>query len=370
MEKKQYLFCPGPVMVSEQVRQVLLHPDMCHRVAAFEEVIQNIQNNLLKIFKADNEHTVLLITGSGSAANETVISSCFSDTDEVLLVNNGEFGCRLEELLQIHEVKTTVLHYEWGASPRLADIEEQLQKKPAITTIMLVHHETSTGVVNPVREIGQLAQQWGKTYIVDAVSALGGEDVDVVRDHIDFCTCSSNKCLASLPGVGIICGRKTKLEEIKNNKTRVAYLNLSRLYEMSHLRHQTPNTPSVTMFIALAAAVERLLEEGLARQIERHRRCARVIRDGVREMGLQILVEGEAASNTVTSVFLPVGVDLAGFVGRLDEKGYTVYPSKRHLKEKGMFQIANMGEINEEMCRDLLKAMAQTLEEYGGKTEG
>ena len=180
-------------MVSEKVRQALLHPDMCHRVPSFENVIQRIQKNLLKIYKANDDYTILLITGSGTAANETVISSCFSAADEVLLVSNGEFGGRLEELLQIHEVKAHILKYEWGEQPEVAHIEKQLKDNPQITTVVMVFHETSTSVINPVKAVGELAHRYGKTYLVDGVSAVGGEDLDVVRDYIDFCTCSSNR---------------------------------------------------------------------------------------------------------------------------------------------------------------------------------
>ena len=277
MEGKQYLFCPGPVMVSETVRKALRHPDMCHRVPSFENVIQSVQKNLLKIYKANADYTILLVTGSGTAANETVISSCFSADDEVLLISNGEFGGRLEELLQIHKVKADILRYEWGELPDVSDVEKKLKTNQHITTIMMVFHETSTSVINPVREVGQLAHRYGKTYIVDGVSAVGGEDVDVVRDHIDFCTCSSNKCLASFAGVGIICASIARLEETRNNDARVAYLNLHRLYHMSQTLHQTPNTPSVTMFIALQAAGERLLEEGLAAQINRYKQWTRLV---------------------------------------------------------------------------------------------
>ena len=363
MKRNQYLFCPGPVNVSEYVRKAVLHPDMCHRVPAFEKVIQNLQKNLLKIYRANEEYAILLITGSGSAANETVISSCFTPEDEVLLVNNGEFACRLEELLLIHDVKNTVLNYEWGEKLLVSDIEEQLKTKPGITTILMVHHETSTSVINPVTGVGELAHRYGKTYIVDGVSAVGGEDLDMVRDHIDICTCSSNKCLASFPGVGIICAKKSKLEETKNNKIRVVYLNLHRLYEVSRTIHQTPNTPSVTMFIALNAAVERILDEGIEAQINRYKRCTAIIRDGVRKMGLKMLVDEKIASNTISSVFLPQGINLNAFIGKLEEKGFTVYPGKRHLKQQNMFQIANMGDINEDICHAFLKAMAETLKE-------
>ena len=102
MGKKQYLFCPGPVNVSEAVKKSLPHLDICHRVADFEKIMVSVQRNLLNLFKANNKFTVLLITGSGTAANETVISSFYSERDHVLLINNGEFGCRLEELLEVH----------------------------------------------------------------------------------------------------------------------------------------------------------------------------------------------------------------------------------------------------------------------------
>jgi 2-aminoethylphosphonate-pyruvate transaminase len=364
MKEKQYLFCPGPVMVSEKVRKALIHPDMCHRVPSFENVIQNVQNMLLKVYKANEDYTILLITGSGTAANETVISSCFYADDEVLLISNGEFGGRLEELLGIHEVKTDILKYEWGQLPDVTNVERRLKDNPNITAIMMVFHETSTSVINPVREVGQLAHQYGKTYIVDAVSAVGGEDLDVIRDHIDFCTGSSNKCLAGLPGVGIICAKKSEIERTQKNKTRVAYLNLHRLYQMSETLHQTPNTPSVTMFIALEAAVEGLLEEGLAEQINRHKRCARIIRDGVRQMGLKLLIDDNVASNTLSSVFLPAGISMADFIGKMEKKGFTVYAGKGPLKPQNMFQIANMGEVNEEMCHVFLKTMEETLAEF------
>ena len=363
MEHKQYLFCPGPVMVSETVRQALPHPDMCHRVPSFENIIQNIQKNLLKIYKADEDYTILLITGSGTAANETVVASYFSAADHVLLISNGEFGGRLEELLQIHDVRADILKYEWGARPDVSDIEQKLKADPQITAIMMVFHETSTSVVNPVQAVGELAHRYGKTFFVDGVSAVGGEDVDVVRDHIDFCTCSSNKCLASFAGVGIVCAKISQLQKTQNNKTRVAYLNLHRLYHMSKTRHQTPNTPSVTMFIALEAAVKRLLKEGLAEQINRYRRCARIIRDGVRQMGLELLSDDQIASNSVSSVFLPAGVPMQKFILQMEHKGFTVYAGKGPLKSKNMFQIANMGEVNEEMCAIFLNTMRDTLAE-------
>lgn len=364
MQPEHYLFCPGPVMVAPEVQVALIHKQICHRVPDFENVIKNIQKNLLEVFKADERYTILLITGSGTAANETTISSAFSPEDKVLLVNNGVFGTRLEELLEIHGIPAAVTRYDWGLPARADDIEQAIRQDPEITSIAMVCHETSTSVINPVTEVGKLAKQYQKNYFVDGVSAIGGEDLNVVRDKIDFCTCSSNKCLASLAGVGIICARKDALEYLPNNKPRNAYLNLRNLYHFSEKLHQTPNTPAVTMFIALDAAVNRLQKEGLQNQIDRHRRCAKIIRDGLRKIGLKLLVDDDIASNTVTSVFLPLDMDINAFILELEDNGFTVYPGKGPLLEKNMFQIANMGEIDEEMCRTFLQVLSETLEKF------
>jgi 2-aminoethylphosphonate-pyruvate transaminase len=363
MQQEHCLFCPGPVMVAPEVRLALIHKQICHRVPEFESVLRNTQENLLKIFKADDRYTVLLITGSGTAANETIISSQFTPKDKVLLVNNGVFGDRLEEILGIHDVPTTVIRYKWGERADPKNIEACLEKDPEITAIAMVFHETSTSVINPTTAVGALARRYKKRYFVDGVSAVGGEDLDVIRDNIDICSCSSNKCLGSLAGVGIICVTKAELETSSTAKPRISYLSLSSLYNFSERFHQTPNTPSVTMFIALDAAVKRLLREGLENQIERYRRCAKILRDGVGELGLEMLVDEAIASNTVTSVFLPPRIDMNAFLRELESKGFTVYPGKGQLLEKNMFQIANMGQVDEGMCRRFLKAFKETITE-------
>lgn len=133
---------------------------------------------------------------------------------------------------------------------------------------------------------------------------------------------------------------------------------------MSRTRHQTPNTPSVTMFIAMEAAVQRILEEGLENQINRYKQSAKIIRTGVRKMSLKMLVDEKIASNTITSVMLPQDINMDVFITRLDEKGFTVYPGKRHLKKRNMFQIANMGAINGDICHKFVKTMVETLKEF------
>jgi len=357
---KHYLFAPGPVTVSNRVKNALVHEDICHRSPQFEKVFRDIQESLLKVFKADDRYVGLLITGSGSGANETVISTYIRKEDQTLLIKNGNFGNFLHEILLSYQLNFDVLEYGWGVSPNVEEIEARLLKSPEIKSIIMVFHETSTGMINPVKEVGQLAHRLGKTFIVDGVSAVGGEDVNIARDHIDFCTTSANKCLASLPGVGIICAKKAKIEERKGYHVPNEYLNLYKIYDFAARLFQTPHTPSVTLFYALREALFELLEEGVDNRIARHGRCAKLLRKGFEGMGLEFFIK-EHLSNTVTTLFLPEGFALDPFIDEMDRKGFTLYPGKGPLKDRRGFQVANMGWITEEICESFLKVLKETL---------
>ena len=369
MEKKNHLFSPGPVMASKRVHEAALHDDICHRVPEFEGLIKRLQENLLKVFQANDEYYILPITGSGTAANEAVISSYFAGGKKAILVNNGEFGCRLEGLLRTHDVDFTHLEYEWCAYPDVNEIESYL-KKDEVDAVIMVCQETSTGMINPYREVGRLAHQYGKTFIADGVSAVGGEDVNVAGNHIDFCTTSSNKCISGLPGVGIVCARISKLGELKGLKPRTAYLDLYAQYRMLTQTGQTLNTPSTTMFFVLDEAVRELLDEGLENRIERYRECAAMIRERVKKLGMEMIIDEKHASNTVTTLALPKEVRSGDFIGEIGRKGYTVYPAKRHLKERNVFQIGNMGHIFPDMTVRFLDVLEQTYLEMKDRTPG
>lgn len=360
MMKKHYLFAPGPVTVSDRVKNALLDEDIGHRTPAFQKLFRDIQESLLMVFKADDQYIGLPLTGSGSAANEAIISTWIRKGDKTLLIKNGNFGNFLHNILSSYQLDIDVLEYAWGSCPNVQEIEERLVKSPSLKNVIMVFHETSTGIINPVHEVGQLAHRYGKTFIVDGVSAVGGEDVNVVRDHIDFCTTSANKCLSSLPGVGIICAKKEKIEQRKGYPVPNEYLNLYKIYDFAVRLSQTPHTPSVTLLYALREALLELLEEGLENRIARHLRCATLLRKGFEDMGLHFFIR-EHLSNTVTTLLLPEGFAVDPFIDEMDRKGFTLYPGKGPLQEKKGFQVANMGWITEEICESFLTVLKETL---------
>lgn len=364
--QKKYLFSPGPVLSSERVKRAVLEPDLCHRRREFESLYRGLREKLVRLFKGNEEYTAVVITGSGTSANESVISSVVKDSEGVLVISNGEFGERLAGLARIYKLPTHQLSFEWGKEIDVEKVEKYLEEQgQRIKLIAMVFHETSTGMINPVRKIGELARRYGKLFFVDAISAIGGEDVNVVEQNIDFCTGVPNKCISGLPGVSFVCFRKDALRGRDEVGQRTDYLCLQSHLELAENLSQTPHTPAVQLFIALDEALEELFEEGLFSRIQRYRRCAAIIREKVRDLGLKILVPDNLASNTVTSIFLPEDIPLDEFIDRLDDKGYIVYPGKGHLKDRNLFQIANMGWIDEEACHRFLKVLERTLEEFG-----
>jgi 2-aminoethylphosphonate-pyruvate transaminase len=362
MTRKLTLFTPGPVMTSKALKESLSHPDMPHRRPGFEEILMRTQKNLLTLLKANDEYSIAIISGSGTSANETVLSSIIKDDDEVLLLKNGMFGDRLDEILSCYKYKINRIECEWGDSFNTSVIDAALQTNQNIKWVCMVFQETSTGMINPVKQIGEIVKKYQRHLFVDCISAVGGEDIDVVRDNIDICTGAGNKAIASTTGIAFACAKRAVVPKINMEvPRRNIYLNLQNYLDWSDKYHQTPNTPAVTMFVALDTAVKELLEEGLENRILRHQECSRIIRDGLTKMGLQLLLSSEVSSNTVTSVFLPKDVGVSDFIDELEKRGYVVYPGKGPFLKKNLIQIATMGWIFPEDCRKLLKAIEETI---------
>ena len=248
--KKQKLFSPGPVMVEDNVRKALLHPDICHRSSEFEELFQKLQKKICTLFGADDSYYSLVISGSGTAANETVLSSLFASShDKVLLISNGVFGERLEEIIQKYQIPMLKIDTPWATPPDLKDVEQVLRENPDIKVIAMVFHETSTGMINPVHEVGELSQKYGKIFFVDSVSAAAGQNIDVAENHIDITTSVGGKCLGAFPGSAYICAKESILQSLSPDQCKNVYLNLYKHYSAAKENSQTPNTPNVTCLL-------------------------------------------------------------------------------------------------------------------------
>ncbi|MBI4508246.1 MAG: alanine--glyoxylate aminotransferase family protein [Deltaproteobacteria bacterium] len=354
------LLNPGPVNTSSRVKGALIREDMCHRDAAFSELFIRLTGKLRRIFHGGHDYSVLLLAGSGTAAMESAIASCVPEDGKILVVDNGAFGERLAEIARLHELDLVHLRYDYGEQVRVEDVRASLDQHPDVAVVAMVHHETSVGLLNPVREVGALCRERDCLLLVDAVSSLGAEDLDVVRDHVDVCWASANKCLHGISGVSFTCVAPRAWPRIARVKPRVYYLDLKRYKHYADGRAQTPFTPAVNTCFALEAACDEYLEQrGPSRQALYTARNRR-LREGLRELGFHFFTETGRESHSVVTASLPDGIAFSQLFEDLKARGFLIYDCKQPLQGK-FFQIANMGELSDSTLDSFLDALAECI---------
>jgi len=355
------LFNPGPVMTSARVKAALVHHDTCHRDEDYSGVVRRLQEKLRPVFGASPEHEMLLVTGSGTAAMEMAIASVVPPGKKILIIENGAFGERLAEIAQLHRLAHVRLTCPWGTLPDPAALEATLAADPDIVVVAMIHHETSVGVVNPVAAIGRVCRAAGVTLVLDAVSSLGVEDLDVVRDGVDICYSSANKCLHSCSGVSFLCVAPTVWPRIEAIPPRVYYLDLRRYRRYLTELAQTPFTPAVSSFFALETALDELFEQGgVAARRETYRRRNLLIRRVLTDLGFQSLTNTGRESHTISTMRVPAGITVEELYARMKERGFIIYRCKGALAAHYV-QISNMGELPDATIDAFLGAMADVV---------
>lgn len=341
--KQDLLFCPGPVNVAYNIWQAA-SKSAGHREKKFSNLLISINKKLLKIYEVKNkrEYYSVIITGSGTAANETVLSSIVG-SHHILALTNGEFGERLYGISKQHNKNTHKLAFEWGEEINLTKVEKYLQDNK-IDIISMVHHETSTGMLNPVDKIGKLAHKYKAQLFVDTVSSVPVEKIDLEKWHVTFCSTSSGKAISSLPGLGIIIGEKKAFEQLKKEDMKIVYLNLYNLYHFSKTINQTPNTPAVQLFYAFNQALNNILTVEVEKWRQTIQERALILRGGMRKLGLQFFIDESNMSSVLTTVIPPKNITVVSLRKKLKEKGIIIYNGKGPLLNK-VFQVGNIGEL-------------------------
>ncbi len=356
-QAKQQLFCPGPVNLHHSVKHASIAREIGHREPEFSKLLQNIQKKLLALYGlgTDDGYHAVVITGSGTAANEAMLSSIVG-SQNILVLTNGEFGERLFDISSLHNRHTKQLRFEWGQQIDLAQVEAYLKLKP-VDIIAMVHHETSTGMLNPVKAVGRLAARYGKQFVVDTVSSAGAEILNLKECHVTFCSSSASKAICSVPGVSFVVGKVDAFERLAAIPARTMYLNLYRFYTYSKRYQQTPNTPAVQSFFALDQALTNLLRRGLAAKHEEILNRAIYLRQEMKKLGLNFLLPESQMSCVLTTVFLPNGIDATSLRKRLRQSNIIIYGGKGPLADK-VFQVSNIGELTRADIKYFLSVLA------------
>lgn len=359
--KPQCLFAPGPVLVPPRVKEALVRSEIGHRETEFSELLNRVRMKLARLYGVRNfhEYATVVITGSGSAANEAVLGTAGVGKN-LLILANGEFGERWIDLAEFLELKFESLKLRWGQPFPLNTIENLIRRK-GVDAVCMVHHETSTGMLNPLQQIAALTKRYRKELFVDAVSSIGALPVDVEENEITFCTGSANKAIASVPGLSFVCGKRSAFDGLKLGRSRSMYLDLYKHFVYNDQQYQTPNTPAVNLFFALEAALDEILDRGIPQTFENYRNLAAQLRAGLKDLGFRFFISEEHMSPVLTTVDLPPGFGAEEFHDRLKQLGYITYAGKGILKDR-VFQVANIGALGPKQAKSFLRALARVIQ--------
>ena len=356
------LLNPGPVNVSERVRRALLRPDICHRESEFTDLLESIRQKLLKAFVpgAESDYAAVVLTGSGTSGVEAAVLSSIPHGKRILVINNGVYGERLSAIVGTHRLGVAEFKLEWGARPDPERLRLALQQRPEVQAVAMVHHETTTGLINPAKEIAEVVDSQNRVFVLDSVSGLGGEPLHIADSYMYMVAGTAGKCIQGYPGVSFVLIRRGFMERMKTYPKRSVYLHLPHYYESAD-KPAVPFTPAVQLYYAFDEALSELLEEGVENRIQRYKRTATLIRNRLNGLGLKPVLSEESQSNTITAYYLPPGISYQALHDRLKEQGYVIYAGQGQLESK-IFRVANMGALSEEDIQGFLSAFQQVLE--------
>lgn len=353
---KTKLFNPGPTNVSSKVRDAIKTIDICHREPEFTEVLLRVNKNIVKALGGRKEHSAVLFVSSGTGANEAICSSIHG---KVLVINNGKYSDRICQILDMYKVPTKRIKFPSTEPIDFRIIEKAFKEDKAITHIFAIHHETTTGFLLPLRQLGKLAKKYNKLLCVDCVSSIGGHEFDLKKDNISFCSVSANKCLESFPGVAFVIGKTDEIKQLKG-KSRSFYFDLYKQWEKEQ-GGETPFTPAVQLIFALDVALQELLKEGRVNRIKRYQKLATRMRAGLEKLGFELLLfPAEVQSNILTTIKMPPQMDYWQVHDRLKVRGITIYSDKDVLSKR-RFRVATLGSITVKDVHWFLKNLKQVL---------
>ncbi len=359
--RERVLLNPGPAVVSDRVHRAVAGPDLCHREPEYSELFSRVREKLFRVAGVGRDWELALIAGSGTAAMEAMVGASVREGRHLLVCRNGVYGDRLATMGERMGMDTLAIRAPQTEPIDPSAVAAALDADPDIDAVAVVHHETTTGLLNPVQEIAAVARARDVRVVVDAVSSLGAEELRLEGGGIDMVACTSNKCLQGLPGVSFVLLSPAGAIRAMEARRRSLYLDIAG-YLAAQKNDSVPFTPAVPAVYGLEAALDELLDEG-----PEHRRAAYVARatfldQAFEHLGLKPTVPAEHRSSSVHSLELPGGVTYDDIHDALKRDGYVVYAGLG-TAARTTFRVCTMGAIEIEVLADFIESLDRALVE-------
>ena len=357
--RREVLLNPGPATTTDSVKYAQVQSDICPREYEFGDLMEWCATELTKVVADPKEYTTIMFGCSGTGADEAMVCSVVPENGKLLVIDNGSYGNRIAKIAGVHKLNYDVFTSSTYEPINLKDLEKVIAEGK-YTHLAGVYHETTTGLLNPIKEICKIAKKYGLVTIFDAVSAYAGIPMNMKDIGVDFISATSNKNIQGMAGIGFVVCNKKALEATKDIPIRNYYLNLWDQYQYFQKTHQTRFTPPVQTFYALRQAIIEAQVETIEKRTKRYTDCWKILVETVKKLGLKMLVAEENQSHLITAILEPESPKYS-FESLHDfakAHEFTIYPGK--LGNINTFRIANIGDIQ----LSEMKSFCIKLEEY------
>ena len=322
--RERVLLNPGPAVVSDRIHRAVGGPDLCHREPEYTAIFERVRDKLRAVAGVGRDWQLGLLAGSGTAAMEAMTIASVREDRRLLICRNGVYSERLATIAARNGIETVSVNASQTEPIDPAAVAAALEADPLIDAVAVVHHETTTGLLNPVREIAALAASRGGRVAVDAISSFGAEELTLDGTGIDFLACTSNKCLHGLPGASFVLMSPAGAARLREAPRRSLYLDLVGYLDAQKVG-SVPFTPSVPAIYGLEAALDELLDEGVDARREAYRARAEYLDRQFARLGLEPIVAAGNRSSSVRSLPLPAGVEYERLHDAVKADGYVIY---------------------------------------------
>ena len=339
MQDKQYLMIPGPTPVPPAVVSAMSRPIIGHRTEDFAAMYKRIVEKLQVVFQTKND--ILVLTNSGTGGMEAAVANTVSSGDKVLALVTGNFGERFAKLAKEYGADVDTVNFDWGKSVDLQVVEEKL-KDNQYKVVLATQNETSTGVFNDIKGIGELVAKTPALLLVDGISGIGGLELKTDEWNVDILITASQKAMMLPPGLSMVSVSSKAWEIIENNSSPCFYLSLPAA-KKAYQKWNTAYTPGVSLFAGLEAGLDMMMAEGMDNVYDRHKLLSKAAQAAVKALGLELFAEEGSISPLVTAIKSPPEIDGDDIRKVLKKEfGVTFAGGQSFLKGK-IFRIAHMG---------------------------